>query len=59
MIELQRSPSHQALASHGSNAYQATRQGCRMLGNASSSSMFTAKRVWKSRRRESSSGFCV
>ena len=34
MIELQRSPSHQALASDGSNAHQSTRQGAgRMLGN--------------------------
>jgi hypothetical protein len=39
MIELQRSPSHQALASNGSNAYQSTRQGAsRMLGDATPSS---------------------
>jgi hypothetical protein len=56
MIELQRSPSHQALASDGSNAYQSTRQGAsRMLENAISSSRRTAKRVWKSRRRATSS----
>jgi len=48
MIELQRSPLHQALASDGSNAYQSTRQGASpMLGNAISSSRRTAKRVWK------------
>ena len=52
MIELQRSPSHQALASDGSNAYQSTRQGARrMLGNAISSSGRTATGLWKSRRR--------
>jgi len=48
MIEHQRSPSHQTLASDGSNAHQPTRQGAsRMLGNAISSSRRTAKRVWR------------
>ena len=38
MIELQRSLSHRALASDGSNAHQSIRQGAsRMLGNAISS----------------------
>ncbi|SRR6266481_7439505 len=51
MIELQRSPSHQALASDGSNAYQSTRQGAsRMLGVEKPPSRVFVFRVFASER---------
>jgi hypothetical protein len=51
MIELKLCPSHQALASDGSNAYQSTHKGAsRMLGNTISSSRRGLRRdVWCSR----------